>query len=151
MCLCVCICVYVRSLTKTTKMYSQDRIAAEVWEHYGAFTNWSLQVYSYRHMSSQQEFLCFLFYVLISIIIFKKKKAYFGLPRRLERILFWRFSFHICIWIYDKAGTKVYCINCPELMRKEQTYYVNYGFIPREGSMMSQCSVWRKVSQLIWI
>lgn len=60
------------------------------------------------------------FYVFISVIILKKIKAYLGLPIRLERILSHNFSFYICIWLYDKAGTKTFCINCPELMRKEQ-------------------------------
>lgn len=119
MCVCVRVCVYVSTCTlcqRQTKMDSQIGTLPEVENIMAAFPKLkTLGVFLWTFELSR-----IFFYVFISVIILKKIKAYLGSPVRLEGILSHNFSFFICIWLYDKAGTKVFCINCPELMRKEQ-------------------------------
>lgn len=137
------VCVYVSMCT------FWERQVGEVENIMASFPKLKfLGIFLWAFELSRRIFFYFIF--LFRLLSLKKTKAYSGSPRRQEGILFCNFSFHICIWIYDKADSKVYCIN-KSYEKRTETYYVNYAFIPREGYMLSQCSVWRNISQSIWI
>lgn len=119
-CVCMCLCVYVHFLRKTSW---------RSWKYYGIISQTKILRYILMGLWALKKNI-FLFHLFILTIIFKKTKAYSGSPRRQEGILFCNFSFHICIWIYDKADSKV--IN-KSYEKRTETYYVNYAFVPREG------------------